>query len=920
MGEIASSFLSSLPSELHEQAARVVPDDPAVRVGKLQNGLRYFIRRHDNPENRAYFRFVMHVGSLQEDDDQRGLAHILEHMAFNGSNHFGPQELDAYFQSIGMQFGAHVNASTGFDKTIYKLEIPTDDPSIIEQTFRVLQDWGSGLLLPKDQIEKERLVGLEEWRGRRSGRMRTMEQMLPTLYWGSKHVNRLPIGTEESLLGFEHDALKRFYQDWYRPEFCSVVIVGDIDVDSMEENILRYLTDWENKSDREPESVEVPIPKEQMVGIIQDETIPYPMMMISQKKPTIQYRTEGGWASNILMHELMVSAINERFKFLHRSAESRVQQASAMRNPLTKLCEQEGIHVVLDATDWRASIREIVSHCKQLRNFGLTAGELERAKERRLVAMKAHKDNLPTATSNQFLRDIMSVVVEDESLWPPEAMYDLASRWIPYISLEDVNDHLTQFLQGEGRLVYFLTPTPGITESEVRKLLADAEETDVEAYTENVSTATLLPTPLPSARLISERINENLEIREWIFENGVKVWLKQTDFDENMVGWSGYQEGGYSNIDDIDIYSAKALTMVMQFVGAGPHSLDDISRLTDSVPGVFRWMISEARTQLMGQATREGLLPSLQHLWLESQHSNFTSESLEKVKSILITRLSNDDDPETTFAKRRTEILHRSHPRKRRMELEDVETILLDAVEEAYDALIKPLSGMHFAVIGNFEWGEMREVLSQTLGACPPAEQFGFQDRGIRLLEDSVRHEIRVFDEPKGEVEFHFVHTKPCSTKQRYEARILTAILQERLRKSLREKEAGTYHVGAKWNYNRYTEQIHFDVGFGCSPDRVTELEVKARAIVDAFTLEGITSEELELERGKMLRAYEKSIKRNNYWQSRMSVSIRAGRDLMEIPDQLASIHELTLERMNDCIREFYRLDNCVVIIGLPKE
>lgn len=919
MGEIASSFLSSLPSELHDQAAKIVPNDAAVRVGTLDNGLRYFIRRHDNPKNRAYFRFVMHVGSLQEDDDQRGLAHILEHMAFNGSNHFAPQELDTYFQSIGMQFGAHVNASTGFDKTIYKLEIPTDDPSIVEQTFRVLQDWGSGLLLPEDQIEKERRVGLEEWRGRRSGRMRTMEQMLPTLYWGSKYVDRLPIGTEESLLGFEHAALKRFYQDWYRPEFCSLVIVGDIDVDLMEENILHYLAGWQNESQRESETIEVPIPTDRMVGIIQDETIPYPMMMISQKKPTIQYRTEGGWASNILKHELMMSAINERFKFLHRSVESRVQHASAMRNPLTKVCEQEGIHVVLDATDWKASIFEIVSHCKQLRTFGLTVGELERAKERRLVAVKAHRDNLPTATSNQFLRDIMSVVLEDESLWPPEAMYDLSERWIPHISLEDVNEHLRYFLQGEGGLIHFLTPNEGITESEVRALLEEAEKIEVEPYTESVSTASLLPGPLPKTDLISERINADLEIREWIFENGVKVWLKQTDFDENMVGWSGYQEGGYSNIEEVDLYSAKALTMVMQFVGAGPHSLDDLSRLTDPVPGAFRWMISETRTQLVGQATREGLLPSLQHLWLESQHSNFTPESLEKVRSILVTRLSNDDDPETTFAKRRSQILNQSHSRKRRMELEDVESIHLDAILHAYETLIKPVCAMHFSVIGNFEWGEVLDVLSQTLGAFRSVEASGFQDRGIRLLEDSVRHEVNVFDEPKAEVEFHFVHTKPCDTKQRYEARILTSILQERLRKSLREKEAGTYHVGAKWNYNRYTEQIHFDVGFGCSPERVTELEAKALVIIEAFASEGITSEELELERGKMLRAYEKSIKRNNYWQSRMSVSIRSGRDLMEMPDQLASIHELTLDRMNNCIREFYRLDNCVVIIGLPK-
>ena len=184
------------------------------------------------------------------------------------------------------------------------------------------------------------------------------------------------------------------------------------------------------------------------------------------------------------------------------------------------------------------------------------------------------------------------------------------------------------------------------------------------------------------------------------------------------------------------------MPMVMQYIGAGPHTLDDISRLTDSVPGVFRWMVSEARTQLVGQATREGLLPSLQHVWLESQLANFTPESLEKVQSILSTRLSNDDDPETTFAKRRVEILHQAHPRKKQMELEDVPSIHLDAVQKAYQTLIKPVSSMHFAMIGNFDWDEMRDVLSQTLGACPSAEVSGFQDRGIRLLENSVRHEV----------------------------------------------------------------------------------------------------------------------------------------------------------------------------------
>ena len=920
MGEFTPSFLQTLPDVLHTQAEKLVDSDPAVTVGQLSNGLRYYIRPHQNPGNRAYIRLVMHVGSLNEDDDQRGLAHILEHMAFNGSTNFAPQALDAYFQSIGMQFGAHVNASTGFDKTIYKLEIPTDDPSIIEQTFRILEDWGQGLLLLEDQIEKERRVGLEEWRGRQSGRMRTMEQMLPTLYWGAKHVERLPIGTEESLNGFEHDALKRFYQDWYRPNLCSLVIVGDVDVEQMEQKIQRHLADWRNESQRPTETVEVPIPADRMIDIIQDATIPYPMFVYSQKKPIVRYKTEGGWAQNILTHELMISAINERFKFLHRNVDSKVQQASIMESPLTNSCVQEGIHVVLDAQDWQASIREVMCQFRQLRQFGLTEGELERAKERRLVALKAYRDNIPTATSNQFLRDIMSVVLDGDSMWPPEALTDLSERWTPCVSLDAINERLSKWLSGTGKLIHFLTPTAGITASDIEGILDEAMGLEIEEYVETLTEASLLPAPLPKGRKVSERLNETLDIREWVFENGVTVWLKQTDFEEDMIGWSGYGEGGYSQIDNEALYSAKVMPMAMQFVGAGPHSVDDLSRLTDVIPGMFRWMVSDNYVQVVGQATREGLLPSLQHAWLESQAVAFTPQSMDKVKSVLTTRLSNDDDPETVFSKRRREILNQGHPRSKSMELSDLDSIELSLVQDAYNTLIQPASQMHFIVIGNFDWDAMLDVLSQTLGALPATEGNGVQDRGVRLVEDCGRHELRVFDEPKGEVGFHFVHTKLCDSTRQYEGRLLTKILQERLRKSLREQEAGTYHVSANWGYNRYTHQIHFQVGFGCSPERVQELEGKALSIIQSFVSDGITGEELELERGKMLRAYEKSMKKNGHWLARMSKSLQVGRDLMEIPDQLSAINRLTVEGMNDCLKEFYCLQNQTVIVGLPLE
>ncbi len=443
---------------------------------------------------------------------------------------------------------------------------------------------------------------------------------------------------------------------------------------------------------------------------------------------------------------------------------------------------------------------------------------------------------------------------------------------------------------------------------------------EIEPYVETTTEASLLPAPLPKGRKVSERINETLDIHEWVFDNGATVWLKQTDFEEDMIGWSGYGEGGHSKIDDAVLHSAKVMPMAMQFVGAGPHSMDDLSRLTDAIPGMFRWMVSNNRVQVMGQATREGLLPSLQHAWLQSQAVTFTPQSIDKVKSILTTRLSNDDDPETIFSKRRREILNQGHPRRKSIELSDLDSVELTLVQEAYNMLIQPASQMHFIVIGNFDWDEMLNVLSQTLGALPTAKTSGVQDRGVRLLEESGRHELRVFDEPKGEVGFHFVHTRACDSNRQYEGRLLTKILQERLRKSLREQEAGTYHVGVNWKYSRYTKQIHFQVGFGCSPERVQELEGKALRIIQSFVADGITSEELELERGKMLRAYEKSQKKNAHWLARMSKSLQIGRDLMEIPDQLDAINRLSVEGMNECLREFYCLKNQTVIVGLPLE
>ncbi len=921
MGTDPSELRARLSPELEPHLNQIVAEDSAVRVGQLSNGLRYYIRSHDNPENRALFRFVMHVGSLEEDDDQQGLAHILEHMAFNGSTHFEPQALDAYFQSIGMRFGAHVNASTSFEQTIYKLETPTDDPKTLQKTFQVLRDWGDGLLLLSQQIEKERLVGLEEWRSRRSGQMRTLEQMLPTMYWKGRQVDRMPIGTEESLKGFSQDALKRFYQDWYRPDLCTLIVVGDISVDEIEGYVQSYLNGWSSESVRNQHRVPLPIHKECLFGVVQDATMPFPMLVLSQKHPLRLYETEGEWFWKICKYELMVSIINERLRFLHRAMDSQVQHAKLSMRYLGSNCEQEVFQVVLDADNWEESFREIMAQCKQLQEYGVTANELDRAKQRRLSMVNVLADNIPTMPSEVHLQNILSHVLEKEPLWPEEGMKEITERWLPMVEVDDINLDLKSWLKGDGLVVHFLTPTEGYTDSDLEQWIKEAGIATVEPYIEETTDRELMPDTGTVGEIISESVNPEMGVHEWVFSNGVKVWLKNTEFEENLIRWNGWSPGGYSLIEDEDLHSATCLNSMMALSNVGPHTTDDINRLMNAVPGTFRYLFSQNAQQLSGQSTREGLLPTLKLLWLRSQQSTFSEQMLQKIQKMLFTRLSNENsDPDTQYFRRRNSALYGDHFRKQMLKNEDIGHLSLESVQRAYQILAQPISDMHFSFVGLFDWDEMRTVLSKTLGTLPPIKSREYQERNIHLVLEEQTHTFTLQDEPKAEIDLTFVQKREWTDLEQRTVQVAVRILNERLRKSLREEEAGTYTVSAYWMTHKYNSNTKFVINFGCNPSRVDELRLKALAVVEQFINYGISETEFAIEMNKQRRALEKSWKKNDFWLAVLKKSISKRRALNEIPDQEVSLSEITLSNLNDGLPLFFSMEYFCHTTSIPKK
>ena len=921
MGNIPSSFAPRLTPENIAHFNRVIEDDPAVKVGRLSNGMRYFIRAHENPKNRAIFRFVMHIGSLEEDNDQQGLAHILEHMAFNGSTNFGPQELDAYFQSIGMQFGAHVNASTGFENTTYKLEIPTDDPEIFKRTFQVLRDWGDGLSMLSKQIEKERLVGLEEWRGRLSGQMRTTEQMLPTMFWGGKQVERLPIGTEESLKTFSHDALERFYQDWYRPDLCTLVVVGDIQVEEIEQYIQDYLADWTTESHRQKERTILPIHAERLFEVIQDDAMPYPMLMMAKKRPLRQYRTEGEWAWSICKYELLLGIVNERFRFMHRALDSLVSRGRLGSQHLSEGMEQEILHGVLDVDNWQGSIQELIQQVEQLKQFGITEDELARAKDRQITNARVVNENLPTFKTSTHVQNIMGHVLEGDPLWPEDGMKEITERWTSLITVDDINQDLSTLLEGDGVVVYLLTPDEGYTSDDLQSWIENAEAIEVNPYQESTTEGGLLDTPLTPGSIVSKRVNEKRDVHEWVFDNGVKIWLKDTDFDENVLFWRGVSHGGYSLVEDEDLNSAQCLNGLMTLANVGNHTTDDINRLMNAVPGRLNMRWTTNRNIVAGKTSREAMLPALNLLWLRSQASTFTEPMVEKVRKLLYTHLSNEEsNPDRMYGIERMKCLYGDKPRRQPQTIEDIPNLTLGGIQRAYELMVTPLGAMHFAVVGRLDWEQMETVLCQTLGALPTVDNPpSYTSRDNTVVQQQTEHVFYFQDEPKAEVDLAFLQNAPFTDLQRRTAKLACLILNERLRKHLREEEAGTYHVSAGWDYTTYNQDCQVMINFGCNPERVDELKAKALEVVKHFVAEGVTEEEFQIEFHKQERSLEKSLQTNDFWLASLGTSITKKRELMEIPDQIEALKKITLAQMNAWIPSLYNLENYCHTMSLPK-
>jgi zinc protease len=533
-----------------------LPAYPKVATGTLANGLRYYLRANQRPEQRADLRLVVNAGSILEDDDQRGLAHFVEHMAFNGTAHFPHQKLMAFMESIGMRFGADLNASTNFDETVYMLRVPTDTPAPMETAFQILEDWSHGLTFDPPEIDKERGVVIEEWRLGQGAVARMRDQQFPILFKGSRYATRLPIGDQATLQGFPHGALTRFYLDWYRPDLMAVIAVGDFDPKAVEAMVKSHFSGLSAPAAERPRpSFDMPDQPGTRFAIATDKEETNTAVSIYHKLPEREQDTVGAYRQSIV-EALYHGMLNRRFSEISEKPDAPFIAASSGTGHLVRSAEVYELTALVEEHGIERGLGALRVESERVARFGFTASELDRQKLDVLRGMERAYDERDKRNSAGFADEYTRQFLEGEPSPGIEYEYELFKRFVPGITLDEINGLARNWLRTDNTVILVNAPDkPGLSvpsEDALRAVINGVDTAAITAYVDTATNQPLVADPPEPGTIVSTRTIDALGVTEWVLSNGVTVVIKPTDFRADQVLFRAFSPGGTSLATDDD--------------------------------------------------------------------------------------------------------------------------------------------------------------------------------------------------------------------------------------------------------------------------------------------------------------------------------------------------------------------------------
>jgi zinc protease len=905
-----------------------IPVGPQVTVGKLANGLTYYIQKNGKPEKKLELRLVVKAGSILEDDDQQGLAHFTEHMAFNGSTNFKKHELISYLQSIGVKFGADLNAYTSFDETVYILPIPTDKRANIDQGFLVLEDWAHGLTMNDADIDKERGIVLEELRLGKGADDRMNKLLMPKIFNGSRYAQRLPIGQEAILKKFKPAALKRFYRDWYRPDLMAVVVVGDIDPAEAEMKIKTHFAALKNPAHPRPRRyARIPARAATEALVVTDKEasgnsvlIRYPVREATERDTLAGYRDK-------LVESLFAAMLGQRMQELTQQASPPFIGGGSATGRLTARYESFNTFASLGKGGAAPAILALVQENERARQFGFSAAELDRSKKNLMRTFERAYSEREKTDSGAYVGEYVRNFLEHEEIPGIENEYHYARELVPGISLSEINRFAHQTIPADiAKLVVYMgsskADTPAPSSAQLLAWSAAAAKSKVGARDEKPLAASLMDQPPAAGTIVAESADKALGLTLLTLSNGVKVILKPTDFSNDQVYLGASRFGGLTQFAERDIFNARYANSVVTTMGLKDLSPLEVQKVLAGKAASVGISLGQYTDSVSGSAGVTDVESMLQMLYLkftgvrrdEDLFKSYLGKQVERARNVMA-------QPEAVFRDTLIATMYNNSPWvSRAPRPEDFSQLDLDRSIAIYKQRFASAKGLTFVMVGSFEIEKIKPLIATYLASLPtPDLPLAVKDVGVRPVTGVIKKAVFSGSEPQSHVSINFSGPAVYSREEMLRFYALVDVMNIRITDILREKLTLIYGGGISGTLNRVPNGNYtLGVSLPTAPANVDKVIAAMFAQIEQIKQHGPSAADLEKVKQNWIVVHQKELRENAPWLGLLQTAVLYGTDPSSILTYEQRVAEITVQDLKDAAGRYFNENNYVQLVLYP--
>lgn len=910
---------------------KTIPMDDQLTHGQLSNGVKYYILPNTTPVKKAELRLVVQAGSLNEEDKESGMAHFTEHMVFNGTKNFPKREMIDTLEEMGVRFGADLNAYTGFNETVYVLPIPLENPKNLSTAMQVLEDWAFNATMDTKEINKERPVIVEEWRGSSlSPQARQQAKMVETLAKGSKYSKRDPIGDVENVKTFAPEALRDFYQRWYRPNLMSVIVVGDVDPKATKKLVEQHFADYKNPPQPvTAPAITVPNNVEPIVGVYQSDEVSQNIIMMAYKdmnNVTID-KTDGDYVKNL--REMLISQmINQRFTALLDSGKQPFIGAQSTRDELGGFIRSKKAYTLMAiaASGQQAdALQALHIESRRIIEHGFSADELEQAKSNMFANIEDYYLNRRKVESAEKAEEYIRGVTENEPLPTIPWEYEAQKKYLPTITIAQINQLAKQHFRPENRIVFVTSndKNNALTVERIKQIISTAPA--VEPLKAMARAAALLP-KLPVAGRVTKSEEDPLTgVVTWTLSNGVKVSYKQNDYNDNQIRVNAFSDGGYSLLTDQEWRQSQWAIPGLEDAGYNGLTKTQVAQLLAGKTINIGYDIDETSHGLQGQFAPRDSESAFQLMYslITGLNKNINVFSTFKERSIAATA-NADKNRESYFVNQVQLDLNRKNPRFTGIypTAQAWEQTNYDVAYNSFKKIYSNANGMHFSFFGKIDPQELRRYSELYLASLPSQMSVMPQYKERPYPLDFTQRAITVKKGKDNVSEVRIMYGGQAEFDPRDNLSLIMAgdILTERLIKELREELGGVYSPGASGGLiDRPNPSYRFDIAFPCDPARVDELTKTTLSIVQNLIEEGPTQAELEKVRQGFLANFRQSKNTNEFGAEQFSNALKNGHDPASDRTYEKRLAAISVDDIQSTVSKFLSADKRVTATLMPE-